>query len=361
MSKDYYQTLGVPKNASQEDIKKAFRKLAHQYHPDKNGGNDTKFKEVNEAYQTLSDEGKRRQYDQFGSAGPGAGFGGFGGGNAGGFGGFDFSGFQNAEGFDMGDIGDIFGEFFGGGGRRSSRRRGRDRSISITMSFRDAILGKKETFTIEHAISCSECSGTGGKKGSQKVKCSTCSGSGKIRRRVNSIFGTVETQSVCETCRGEGEIYKEHCGICHGDGVVIKKEEVTIDMPPGIENGATLRVNGKGDAILGGETGDLYINVHVSAHKNIEREGSNLVTHMNIKVSEAILGAKKKIETLDGEVDVSIPEGVRHGDMLRLRNKGVPGRSGRRGDFLIKISIDIPKKVSSKTKKIIEELQNEGY
>lgn len=359
MSKDYYQTLGVPKNASQEDIKKAFRKLAHQYHPDKNNGDDSKFKEVNEAYQVLSDEGKRRQYDQFGSTGPGGA--GFSGGNPfgqGGFG-FDFSGFQNSEGFDMGDIGDIFGEFFGGGRRRESK--GRDRSISISMSFKDAILGKKETFSIEHDVLCNDCNGSGGKKGTQKTKCRDCDGKGKVRRVVRSVFGNVETAGMCESCRGEGEVYKESCPTCKGSGVKRVKEDMTIDIPFGVDDGATLRVTGKGDAVKGGRSGDLYINIRVAPHKNIEREGSNLITKLDLKVSEAILGAKKTITTLDGEMSVAIPEGIKHGDMLRVRDRGVPLKNGRRGDMLIKISIDIPKKISSKTRKIVEELQKEGY
>ena len=360
MSKDHYQTLGVEKNASQEDIKKAFRKLAHQYHPDKNKGDDSKFKEVNEAYQTLSDEGKRRQYDQFGSAGAGAGFGGFGGGQGGGFGGFDFSGFQNAEGFDMGDIGDIFGDFFGGG-RRGRVRKGHDRTVSLNLSFTEAVLGKKETFRIEHLVKCSECNGSGGKKGSSKTKCADCDGKGRVRKTVRSIFGNVQTESVCETCRGEGEVYKESCPTCRAEGVVSMVEEITIDLPYGIEDGATLRVNGKGDAVMGGENGDLYVKVRVTQHKNIVRDGANLLMTLPIKVSEAILGGKRTIETLDGSVDITIPEGVKHGDMLRIRDKGVPHSKTKRGDFLVRITIDIPKKVSSKTKKIVEELQKEGY
>ena len=360
MSKDYYQVLGIDKNASQDDIKKAFRKLAHQYHPDKNKGDDTKFKEVNEAYQTLSDEGKRRQYDQFGSAGPGAGFGGFGGGNGGGFGGFDFNGFQNAEGFDMGDIGDIFGDFFGGG-RRGRVRKGRDRTITVTLSFSEAILGKRETLRIEHMVHCADCSGTGGKKGSEKIKCRDCDGKGKVRKTVRSIFGTVQTESVCETCRGEGHTFKEACPSCRGAGVVNKSEEIVVDLPFGVEDGSTLRVTGKGDAIKDGETGDLYINIRVTSHKNIFRDGSNLVTTINIKISEAVLGGKRNIATLDGEMDIKIPEGVKHGDILRIRDKGVPVNKSKRGDFLVKINIDIPKKVSSKVKEIIQELEKEGY
>lgn len=288
MSKDYYKTLGVEKTASPDEIKKAFHKLAHQYHPDKKTGDEAKFKEVNEAYQTLSDAKKRAQYDQFGSAGP-QGFGGFNGGQ-GGFGGFDFSGFQQGQGgaqFDFGDLdlGDIFNMFTGGGFNRV--RRGRDYRTTVQLEFKDAVFGT-----------------------SVKIK------------------------------------------------LPDEAKEVEITIPAGIQNGEQLRMRGYGEKIKDGEPGNLYVDIRVRPHKTIFRDGANLVMRLEVSLLDALLGAEQEIETLDGKVTVKIPAGLQVGEILRIRDKGVP-RGNRRGDFLIQTMIQMPKKLSKKARQALEDLKNQ--
>lgn len=279
--KDYYKILGIDKNASQDEIKKAFRKLAHQYHPDKNKGDDSKFKEVNEAYTVLSDEKKRKQYDTFGNAD--AGFGGFNG--AQGFGGFDFSQFtQNGQQFEF-DLGDIFGEFFGGAGGRRPRK-GKNINLDIELSFKEAAFG--------------------------------------LEREVSN-----------------------------------GKERFTVKIPAGIQNGEGLRVAGKGEQGEAGP-GDLIVRVWVAEDKHLRREGYNVITEAKIKLSQALLGDEIKVESLDGLLDIKIPTGVAHGEMLRVKGKGIPHESGKRGDMYVVIFIDIPRKLSKNAQKLVEELKKEG-
>ena len=287
MSKDYYNILGVEKNASKDEIKKAFRKLAQKYHPDKPTGDEIKFKEINEAYTILSNDQKKAQYDQFGS-----GFSSGGGGQGQGFGGFDFSGFAQQAGGNI-DLNDILGQMFGGRGGFGRRvKKGRDIAIDITIDFKDSIFG------LEREISFT---------------------------RDNSK----------------------------------DPEKMKITIPQGIDNGEMLRVSGKGEPISDGEPGDLYVRIHVTPHKNIFKEGQHLIMKLPIKISEALLGAKKEIETLDGKTTIKIPKGISHGELLRMKGQGVP-YGGRSGDLLIQILLDVPQKFSSKAKKLIEELQNEG-
>lgn len=296
MAKDFYSILGVSKNASQDEIKKAFRKLAQQHHPDKPGGDEAKFKEINEAYSVLGDQKKRAQYDQFGSAG---GFGSTGQGGFGGFEGFDFSNFAQGFGGQGGnvefDLNDLFGSIFGGarGGRRVPR--GRDIVVDISVSFKESILGVKKTVTVD----------------------------------------------------------REKGG----------KEELTFTVPPGIDNGEMLRMNGKGEAIDGGTPGNLYVRVHVEKHKTLHKEGVHLVMRLPVKLTDAILGAKVKIDTLDEEqFTLKIPKGITHGEILRVRGKGVPVPArGGSGDLLIQVEIKTPTNLSGKAKKAIETLQDEGY
>jgi molecular chaperone DnaJ len=360
MSKDYYEILGVNKGASKEEMKKAYHKLAHKYHPDKNKGDDSKFKEVNEAYQVLSDDQKRAQYDQFGSAGPNMG-GGYG--QQGGFGGFDFSGFQQGGGveFDMGDIGDIFGEFFGGGmGRRGAQAaRGRDISTEIDLGFEDSIFGVKRTVLLTKQSTCDICKGTGGKPGTKMDTCKTCNGKGQIREMKRSILGTFESARVCEHCHGSGKIPAEKCTECKGAGVMRKQAEIDIAVPAGINNGEMIRMTGQGEAIAHGQTGDLYIKVNVRPHAVFKRDGSNLVMDLPVKLTDAILGFTYKLKTLDGDMEVTIPEGVHHGELLRVRGKGVPSGS-KRGDIILRIQLKMPTKLSKKQKEIVEELKKEG-
>ena len=363
MSKDYYNILGVDKSASKDEIKKAFHKMAHKYHPDKNKGDDTKFKEANEAYQVLSDDKKRSNYDQFGSADMG-GFGGQGQGQ--GFGGFDFSGFGNGGGFnsqnfDMGDLGDIFGDFFGGGmgGRQPRQKKGRDISTEIDLSFEDAVFGTTRDVFITKQSLCDICGGNGAKPGTKLDTCKTCKGNGQIKEIKRSILGSFSTVKTCETCEGSGKIPNEKCSNCRGAGVFRKQQELKISVPAGINNGETLRMTGAGEAIKGGQAGDLYIKINVKPHSLFKRDGSNLTMDLEIKLSDALLGMTYPLKTLDGNIEVKIPEGINHGELLRVRGKGVPHGMSR-GDIIIRVLIKMPNKLSRKAKEAIENLKQEG-
>lgn len=359
MSKDYYKTLGVDKNASKEEIKKAFHKLAHVHHPDKNKGDDTKFKEVNEAYQVLSDDKKRASFDQFGSADGPQGFGGGGFGGQGGFGGFDFSGQNGGMEFDMGDLGDIFGDFFGGG-RKQKTKKGRDLSTEISLSFQESIFGVEKKINLNKQSTCGVCSGTGAKVGTKMNTCSVCNGQGQVREMKRSILGNFSTVRACDNCFGSGKIPSEKCNNCNGSGITKKDEEITVKIPEGINNGETLRVRGRGEAVQGGETGDLYIKLNVKSHSLYYRDDMNLVMDLKIKLTDAILGMNYNLNTLDDKVmEVKIPEGINNGEMLRVKGKGVPSSRGR-GDIIIKIHVDMPKKLSRKNKELIEKLKEEG-
>ena len=364
MHKNYYESLGVEKNASKDEIKKAFHKQAHKYHPDKNNGDDKKFKEVNEAYQILSDDQKRARYDQFGSAdgpmgggGYGAGQGGFGGG---GFEGFDFSGFQNGQGFDMGDIGDIFGDIFGGGRGTRNSRRGRDIQTEIDLSFEESIFGVVRKVSINKQSTCDICKSTGGKVGSKMNTCSTCKGQGQIREVRRSILGSFQTTKTCETCLGSGKIPSEKCSVCRGAGVLRKEKEIELNIPAGINNGEMLKMSGAGEDIQSGQSGDLYIKVKVKPHATYKRDGLNLTMDLPIKLSDALLGMVYNLKTLEGNnIEVKIPEGINHNELLRVRGKGVPSSRGR-GDIILRIQVKMPSKLSHKSKEIIEELKKEG-
>lgn len=276
-NKDYYEILGVNKGATKDEIKKAFYKLAHKYHPDKKEGDEKKFKEVNEAYQTLSDDGKRAKYDQFGSNY--ANMGGFGGGQGGGFGGFegfDFSGFQNGGGMEF-DLNDIFSDFFGGGMGRSQSRRGRDLQTEINITFSEAILGVNKKITISKNSECDTCGGKGAKKGSKMDTCKTCSGKGKIQETKRTILGNISSSRACDTCHGAGEIPKEVCENCKGKGILKKTEEITIPVPAGVHSGETLKMHGKGEAVFRGQTGDLYIKIHIKLPHKISAKARELL------------------------------------------------------------------------------------
>jgi len=362
MAKDYYETLGINKGASKDEIKKAFYKLAHKYHPDKKGGNEAKFKEVNEAYQVLSDDSKRSKYDQFGSGFENMGAGGFGG-QGRGFEGFDFSGFQNGGAdFDFGNLNDIFSDFFGGnmGGDRTQTRRGRDISTEIQISFSDSIFGVNRKVLITKTSQCMTCHGSGAKTGTKMETCKNCNGQGKIREQKRTIFGNIASTKICEVCLGVGEVPKEICETCKGKGVLRREEEISISIPAGIRDGEMIRMTGAGEAISKGATGDLYIKINVTPHPIFKREGNDLVMNLNLKLSDALLGIKYPIQTLDGEIEVTIPEGVSINEILRVRGKGVPIGKNKRGDLLIKLNIKLPSKISRKAREVIEELKKEG-
>jgi len=367
MAKDYYNVLGVDKKATKDDIKKAFRKLAHKYHPDKGGTDESKFKEITEAYSILSDDKKRREYDTYGqsfagASGPSGARGGFGGqGNP--FGGFDFSQFQ--QGFGNGgvdfDFGDIFGDVFGGGRNSQSRTpRGRDISIDLEVSFKDAVFGTTRDVLIAKVSSCNLCHGTGAKPGTDLESCTTCNGSGRVHEARNSILGQFTSVRTCTVCSGSGKVPKEKCAECKGHGVKRQQEEIHITIPAGIDNGEMIRLPGAGEAIKTGIAGDLYVKVHVKPHQTFRREGSNLVMHLPVKLTDSLLGTVASIETLEGKtLEVNIPPMKRAEELLRVRGKGIPVE-GSRGDLIIQLEVALPHKLSGKAKKAVEELKTEG-
>ena len=359
MAKNYYDILGIEKSASQDDIKKAFRKLAHEHHPDKKTGNSDKFKEASEAYTVLSDEQKRKQYDNMGSYSGGGQQGGF---NPNDFGGFDFSGFnQGGQGGGVEfDLGDIFGDIFGGG-QSQKNTKGRDVSVDIEITFKESIFGAQKTVELNKIATCETCKGDGGKPGTRFDTCSICNGKGSIQEMRRSIIGSFATQRTCETCHGAGKIPKEKCETCKGHGVHKRKQEITFSIPSGINSGESLRIVGQGEASFGKSSGDLFVRIFVKNDKKFARASAgDLSMDLEIKLTDALLGATKEIETLDGNIDMKVPEGVTHGDMLRIKGKGVPYGNGKRGDILVTLSIEIPKKLSRDVKKLIEDLREKG-
>jgi len=365
--KDYYKTLGVDKSASKEDIKKAFRKLAHEHHPDKtkdNANSSQKFKEASEAYSVLSDDNKRKQYDTFGQAGAGfnPGAGGFGGAgfNPQDFAGFDFSGFQQSNGGVEFDLGDIFGDFFGGGRRQAQTQRGRDVSIDIQINFIDSIFGIEKDIIVTKTAQCLDCHGTGAESDSGMETCKTCNGKGKINETRRSFIGVFTSAKVCNICHGKGQIPKNKCRTCRGEGILERQQEITVKIPPGIEDGEMVRLGGMGEAVSAGIPGDMYVKVHVKPHSHIRKQGLDLVTDFKIRLTQALMGGTLSLSVLDGEIEIIIPEGTNTGDVLRIRGKGVPNERGKRGDLLVHIAVDMPKKLSKASKQAIEELKKEG-
>lgn len=356
--KDYYHILGVKRDASEDEIKKAFRVLAHKYHPDKKGGDEAKFKEVSEAYAVLSDKKKRAQYDQFGAYASG-------GHGHSAFSGFDFSdfarNFSGFEGFGNGheaefDLGDIFGDFFGG--RRA--RRGRDISIDVEIPFRDAVFGTERRVLLTKVALCDACAGSGARKGAGMTLCASCNGKGHIRESRNTFFGSLATTRACPSCKGRGEIPKESCPACRGEGALRKQEEVHVIIPAGVEDGEMIRMPGRGEAMPGAPAGDLYVKIHVRTDKLFTRDGNNLVTALTIKLTDALLGAEYRIQTLDGDTTINIPQGVTQGEFLRIRGRGVPYGRSSRGDLLVRVEIEFPKKLSRAAREAVEKLRAEG-
>lgn len=364
MAQDYYNILGVDRGASDDEIKKAYRKLAHKYHPDKQGGDAEKFKEINAAYQVLSDKTKRQQYDQFGQT--------FEQGGGQGFGGFDFSGFQQGfggQGFEFGEgfediFSDIFGGAFGGGGRRGrdNRRRGQDIQVDMEISFEEMVRGVDREVTLRKNTVCDVCHGTGGEPGAAQETCPTCKGAGQVQQTVRSFLGTFAQVTTCPTCSGVGKVYTKKCHKCGGDGRVKKEERIRVDIPAGISNGQTISLSGMGEAgEKGAASGDLFITIHVQPHKTLTREGQNILSTVHISMSQAALGSKVDVETIEGLVSMKIPAGTQSGELFRIKGKGVPhlGRSSR-GDQLVKVIVQIPKGLSRDQKKAIEGLSQVG-
>ncbi len=357
MAKDFYKTLGVARDASQDDIKKAFRTQAHKHHPDK-GGEEAAFKEINEAYQVLGDEKKRAQYDQYGSAAfdPGGPFsaGQQGGGGFGGFGGFQ----QNIN---MEDLGDLFGDVFGfGGGRRGQQRaQGENIEADLSLTFEEAARGVDRDVELYKMVRCSHCSGGGGEPGAEKKTCETCKGAGQIAQTQRTVFGVMQTQRVCPECHGQGKSFTKRCSVCTGTGVHKERAHVRISVPAGIESGETLRVSGEGAAGLhGAPAGDLYLHIRVKPHPHFTRDGDDLVVKKDIGFTTAALGGEMAVETLDGKMTVDVPAGIQSGQVLRVRGKGLvhPRRSGK-GDLLVEITVLTPKKLSKEQRRLLEELE----
>lgn len=375
MPKDLYETLGIGKSATDQEIKSAYRKLALKYHPDKHKGDkdsESKFKEINQAYEVLSDKKKRQQYDTFGStSGPGGYGGGPGGpggqGFSGNFGGFDFSSFNDgASGF-----ADIFETFFGGAGgggrgksksRRSASMRGNDIEANIRISFEDAVFGCEKELEITKAGECQHCRGSGAEPGSSIVTCKTCHGSGEIRAVRNTILGQMSTSHACQECNGEGRTPDKKCSVCHGSTRVRTKERVKVRIPAGVDNGSTIRVTGKGEAgIKGGAIGDLYINLNVEASKKFVRSGIDIHSEIEIPLVQAVLGGETEVETLNGTETIKIPAGTQDGKVFKLSDKGITVIGGTsRGNHLIKVRIKIPEKLSKREKELYLELAKEA-
>ena len=355
MSKrDYYEVLGVAKSASADELKKAYRRLAVQHHPDKEGGNEDKFKEINEAYDILKDAQKRQRYDQFGHAGVGGASGGGGGG-----GGNPFEGFggQNVN-FDFGDgLGDIFSQFFGGGGQRQQApQRGRDVEVQLQLTFEEAIFGIEHEMTLDMEDTCEHCHGSTVEPGHDMKTCPTCHGAGQQTRVMNTMFGPIQQTVPCETCHGKGKIPEKVCTVCKGTGTQRHKQAIKVKIPAGIDDGATMRLSGRGEAIGGGEKGDLYVHIRVKADKKFTREGDIILSEEHVGMVDAALGTEIEVPTVDGTVRMKVPAGTQSGTDFKLSNHGVPHmNSEKRGPHIVSIVVDTPTKLSKKQKQALED------
>jgi molecular chaperone DnaJ len=372
MSKDYYNTLGVGKDASDDEIKKAYRKMAHKYHPDKQGGDEAKFKELNEAYQVLSDKEKRSQYDQYGQTfehaqSQGGGFSGFEGfrdfsSYAEGFD-FNFGGRKERGGGGFSGFEDIFGDIFsqagfGGQNQKRGRNRGEDIQIDVEIDFIEMALGAEKETELYKRVKCEKCQGEGVEPGYKKVECSTCGGEGQIRTNRRTILGTFQQTSICPDCQGEGKIPEKKCSKCGGDGRTREYEKIKIRIPAGINNGQSIRLEGMGESGgRGGEAGDLYVTVHVAKNKNFERKDDDVHSKTEISFSQAALGDKIEVETVEGPVNLKIPAGTQSGEVFRLRGKGIKhlGHYGH-GNHYVKIQVVTPKNLSGEEKELLEKL-----
>lgn len=353
--RDYYEVLGLSKDASEADIKKAYRKLAKEHHPDlhpDDKGAEARFKEVNEAYEVLSDADKKSKYDQFGHSGvdPNFGAGGFGGG----FGGMDF------------DLGDIFGSIFGGGfggstsKNRNAPRRGETIRAGIAISFEEAAFGCEKSVSVSRIERCDTCSGSGCEPGTTAETCSNCGGAGTVRTQQRTPFGVMQTSAECPRCSGRGKIILKPCKTCNGAGFVRRQKNISVSIPEGIDDGQTISLRGQGSAGLnGGPAGDLLINISVRAHPLFTREGTSVLYEMPITVGQAILGSEVEVPTLDGKVKYSIPEGTQSGTVFRLRGKGIPHLHGSgRGDQYVTVTVNIPRNLTSEQKELLRKFDD---
>ncbi len=345
IKRDYYEVLGLPRDASNEDIKKAFRKLAMQYHPDRNhdAGASDRFKEINEAYEVLSDDDKRAAYDRYGHAGADNLFG------------------RGFEGFDMGGFGDIFEAFFGGSGtttRRQSPTRGSDLKYNIKITFEEAALGCEKEIEINRTELCATCRGTRSKPGVQPIRCPSCNGTGQIRRVQRSLFGQFINTTTCSDCRGEGTIVQEFCPDCRGSGYQKHKRHISVKIPAGIDNGNGIRLTSEGEAgYRGGSPGNLYVMVSVRPHEYFKREDDNVIYELPINFAQAALGCDVQVPTLHGACKLKIPSGSQTGKVIRLKDKGIPRlHSGGIGDQMVVLRVITPESLTKEQRKLFEEL-----
>jgi molecular chaperone DnaJ len=367
MGKDYYKVLNIDKSASADEVKKAFRKLAHQYHPDKEGGDEAKFKEVNEAYQVLSNEKKRQQYDQFGKTFEGAGgqysqmnwddfmsqfgdifSGGFGARSAGSGQGFNVGGF---------DIGDIFSGF----GGRSTRvnNRGRDMEVSLDLDFKEAVAGVEKTIKLDKLDTCDKCSGSGAEAGTKIIKCPQCDGQGQVVQMQRTILGSIQQAAICPTCHGKGEKPEQFCKKCHGEGRTKQAKSIKIKVPAGIDQGQAIRLTGQGEAgQQGAQAGDLYVSFRVKSDSQFIRAGYDVRAQVSIPFTLAALGGKVAVPSLNGKLELKIPAGTQPGQVFKMSGKGIShlGNEHKHGDQLVEVKVEVPKKLSRKQKKLLEEL-----
>ncbi|HSW99945.1 MAG TPA: molecular chaperone DnaJ [Patescibacteria group bacterium] len=353
MSKrDYYEVLGVGKNASADEIKKAFRRLAVQHHPDKEGGDETKFKELNEAYEVLKDASKRQRYDQFGHAGVGGGADASGGNPFGG----GFNG-QNVN-FDFGDLGlgDIFGSFFGGGGQQQrGPQRGRDVEVRVEVSFEDAVFGAEQEVHLNIDDACEHCNGTTVEPGHELKICPTCKGEGQVMQVMRTIFGNIQQASICQTCKGTGKVPEKVCTVCHGKGTQKRTQKIVLKVPAGIDDGAVIRLREHGEAAANAPKGDLYVHVRVKPHKKFTREGDLILSEEHVDMIEAALGTEIEVDTVDGPVTMKVPAGTQSGTDFKLSSHGVTHlRSETRGAHIVTLVVDTPTKLSKKQKELLQ-------
>lgn len=364
MSKrDYYEVLGVNKDASPDEIKKAFRRKAVELHPDKEGGDETKFKEVNEAYEVLKDQSKRQRYDQFGHAGVGGAAGG-GGNPFEGFSGFGGQG-QNVH-FDFGDLGlgDIFENFFGGGGQhRGGQRqaRGRDVETRIDISFEQAVFGTETELGLNLQDACEHCKGSTVEPGHELKTCDGCKGSGQVMHVMRTVFGNIQQASVCPKCQGRGKVPEKVCSVCHGKGTQAKRQTLTLKVPAGVDDGATIRLREHGEAVVNGPKGDLYVNIRVRPHKKFTREGDLILSEEHISMIDAALGTEIDVDTVDGPVRMKVPAGTQSGSDFKLSSHGVPHLRGEsRGAHIVTVTVDTPTNLSKKQRELLEQFGGAG-
>ena len=363
MAKDYYQILGISRNASPDEIRKAYHKLAHKHHPDK-GGDEKKFKEINEAYQTLSDKEKRTQYDRFGQV-----FEGFPGGGPGFEPGFDFGFGRGKFGedfeFEFGDLGEMMEEIFGFGQpqRRKDLKKGKDIEIDLEIPLEDTLKGKEKEITLAKMTSCSRCQGSGAEPGTKITECFSCRGTGEVQQIKKTFFGSFTRATICPECRGEGYRPEKPCNVCKGEGRLRREEDIKIFIPAGVDTNQVIKVEGKGEAgRRGGKPGDLYCRIFVKSHPVFKRKGDDLYLKTPISFSQAALGEEVEIKTLEGKkVLLKVPPGTESGKILRISDKGIPHFSGYgKGDMYVELIVKTPKKLTKKQKELLEALKKEG-